>query len=74
MRFVEGCPNLPVTRQRLAIAQALCKAPALVGLDETTSSLDTASETLIQAALANLLRGRTANVYSHPERLRALST
>ncbi len=52
-------------RQRVAIARALCKDPALVVLDEATSSLDTASEALIQAALANLLRGRTAFLIAH---------
>jgi ABC-type multidrug transport system fused ATPase/permease subunit len=52
-------------RQRLVIARALCKKPALVVLDEATSSLDTPSEALIQAALANLLRGRTAFIIAH---------
>jgi ATP-binding cassette subfamily B multidrug efflux pump len=52
-------------RQRLAIARAVCKDPALVVLDEATSSLDTASEALIQAALANLLRSRTALLIAH---------
>ena len=49
----------------MAIARALCKEPALVVLDEATSSLDTPSEALIQAALANLLRGRTAFIIAH---------
>jgi ABC-type multidrug transport system fused ATPase/permease subunit len=51
--------------QRLAIARALCKRPALVVLEEVTSSLDTPSEALIQAALANLLHGRTAFIIAH---------
>lgn len=52
-------------RQRLSIARALCLDPALVILDEATSSLDSASEALIQAAMTNLLRGRTAFVVAH---------
>jgi len=52
-------------RQRVAIARVLCKDPALVILDEATSSLDSASEALIQAALANLLKERTAFIIAH---------
>ena len=52
-------------RQRLAIARALLKnAPVLV-LDEATSSLDTESEAAVQAALANLMQGRTVLVIAH---------
>jgi ABC-type multidrug transport system fused ATPase/permease subunit len=52
-------------RQRIAIARALCKDPALVILDEATSSLDSASEALIKAALANLFQERTAFLIAH---------
>ncbi len=52
-------------RQRIAIARAFCKNPALVVLDEATSSLDTPSELLIQKALADLLVGRTALIVAH---------
>jgi subfamily B ATP-binding cassette protein MsbA len=52
-------------RQRIAIARAILKdAPVLV-LDEATSSLDTDSERRIQAALAQLARGRTTLVIAH---------
>jgi ABC-type multidrug transport system fused ATPase/permease subunit len=52
-------------RQCVAIARALCQNPALIILDEATSSLDAASEALIQTALRNLLRGRTCLVIAH---------
>jgi subfamily B ATP-binding cassette protein MsbA len=52
-------------RQRIAIARALLKdAPVLV-LDEATSALDTESERRIQAALTELMRGRTTLVIAH---------
>ncbi len=52
-------------RQRIAIARALLKdAPVLI-LDEATSALDTESERGIQAALANLMQGRTTLVIAH---------
>jgi ATP-binding cassette, subfamily B, bacterial len=52
-------------KQRLAIARMLLKDPAIVVLDEATSSLDTENEAAIQAALAEALEGRTAVVIAH---------
>jgi ATP-binding cassette, subfamily B, bacterial MsbA len=52
-------------RQRMAIARAILKdAPVLI-LDEATSALDAESESLVQAALANLMQGRTVVVIAH---------
>ena len=52
-------------RQRMAIARAILKNAPILILDEATSALDAESESLVQAALANLMQGRTAIVIAH---------
>jgi subfamily B ATP-binding cassette protein MsbA len=52
-------------RQRLAIARAMLKNAPILLLDEATSSLDTESERQVQAALDQLMRGRTTLVIAH---------
>ena len=52
-------------RQRLYIARAILKNPAILILDEATSSLDTESEKMVQQALENLMKDRTTLVIAH---------
>ena len=52
-------------RQRLSIARAVLKNPPILILDEATSALDTESEKLVQEAIANLMKNRTALVIAH---------
>jgi subfamily B ATP-binding cassette protein MsbA len=52
-------------RQRIAIARALLKDAPILILDEATSALDSESESLVQAALQNLMTGRTVLVIAH---------
>jgi ATP-binding cassette subfamily B protein len=52
-------------KQRIAIARAILKDAPILILDEATSSLDTRSEHLVQAALERLMSGRTTLIIAH---------
>lgn len=52
-------------RQRICIARAILKDPAILLLDEATSALDTESERLVQESLETIMKGRTTLVIAH---------
>ena len=52
-------------KQRIAIARAVIQNPSVLLLDESTSALDTQSESIVQDALSRLMKGRTSIVIAH---------
>jgi ABC-type multidrug transport system fused ATPase/permease subunit len=52
-------------RQLLSFARAMVRRPDVVVLDEATANIDSATEHLVEAAIHNLLRGRTAIIIAH---------
>jgi ABC-type multidrug transport system fused ATPase/permease subunit len=65
-RVQEGAANLSVgQRQLICIARVILSDPRLLILDEATANVDSLTESLIQDALHNLLRGRTAVLIAH---------
>jgi ABC-type multidrug transport system fused ATPase/permease subunit len=65
-RVLEGAANLSVgQRQLICIARVILTDPRILIMDEATANVDSLTESLIQEALRNLLRGRTAVVIAH---------
>ncbi len=65
-RVQEGSANLSVgQRQLICIARVILSSPRILILDEATANVDSLTESQIQDALHNLLRGRTAVVIAH---------
>lgn len=62
---VEGAKLSGGQMQRLAIARAIVRNPQVLILDEATSALDTEAERHVQAALENVMQGRTTFIVAH---------
>ena len=60
-----GCNLSGGQMQRITIARAILRNPAILFLDEATSALDSESEELVQRALDGLRAGRTSFVIAH---------